>query len=192
MARKLAVVAPVLALVACASTSDSTGAGELTERSTYPAAPYGVTVGTTIENLTFGNPDGTPFTLFDDVFADPHNRVLFIATTAGWCSSCIEEQGTLRAMYKELNGKGLTMLSAYFEDADFNPATGAQAAAWKDRYKLPFPVLTQTPFDLANYYDRRNTPLSMVIDVDTMEILLLMTGFDEQMIRSTIEANLDL
>lgn len=192
MIRKLAPLVLLAILAACASTAEDKGAGELTDRSTYPAGPYGVTAGKTLENLTFGNPDGTPFTLFDDVFADPQNRVLFITTTAGWCGSCIEEQPRLKALYEEFHGAGLAMLSAYFQDSDHNPSTGEQAAAWKERYKLPFPVLTQYPFTLANYYDERNTPLSMVVDVDTMEILLLAIGFDEQVLRTTIKANLDL
>lgn len=191
MIRKLAPLALVFALAACAETSEPGGAGELTDRSEYPQVTFGVTEGSIIRNLEFGQPDGSPFTL-NDIFADTHNRVLFVTTTAGWCSACIEEQPKLKAMYEELNGAGLAMISTYFEDGEGNAATGEQAAGWKDRYRLPFPVLTQNPFTLAEYYDERNTPLAMVIDVDTMEILLITTGFDEQLIRSTITANLDL
>lgn len=189
--RYLVPFALAVLLASCGTSDQTGGAGALTDRSAYPAGPYGVTAGTILENLVFSNPDGTPFSLDEDVFKDPHNRVLLVYTTAGWCTACIGSQPKLRALFEELHGKGLTILSAFVRDAEYQPATGQQAADWKERYHLPFPVVTDGDFVLGAYYDETQTPLMMVVDVDNMEIRLVTTGFDEQLIRSVIEANLD-
>lgn len=192
MIRKLAPLALLALLAACGSSSSKDGAGPLTDRTVYPAAPYGLTEDSILENLIFANPDGSPFSLDANVFKDTHNRVLLMNTTAGWCSACIEEQPKLKALFEDLNPKGLMMVSAIFEDAEYGPATGQQATDWKERYSLPFPVVTDAPFVLSAYYDETQTPLMMVVDVDTMEIKLITTGFDEQLIRAQIESNLDM
>lgn len=190
--RKLVTLALVAVFAACSSDSEAGNAGVLTDRTSYPIESYGLTAGSILAPLTFQNPDGSVFSLDADVFKDSHNRVLLITTTAGWCGACKEEQPKLVALYKQYADAGLEMVSALFEDDNGDPATGAQAAAWKDRYKLPFPVVTDQPFVLSNYYDETLTPLNMVVDVDTMEILLLTTGYDETAIRSVVEANLDM
>lgn len=195
MMRKFALSTLLAALVAAGCATEAThGAGELTDRTKYPEGGYGVTEGSILAPLTFTGPDG-PFSLDDHVFADGHNRVLLITTTAGWCTACKAEQPKLQALYEELSSYGFTIVAAMFEDDQYQPATPEQAASWKDRYKLGFPVVVDpaTPdFQLAAYYDRQLTPMMMVVDVDTMKILSISTGWDEQLLRSKIEGNLDL
>lgn len=179
-----------LALAACGSSEEG-GAGEVTDRSAYPDGPYGLGAGDVLADLTFTGADGAEFS-FGDVFADPKHRVLLVTTTAGWCTACIEEQPKLKALHDELNGKGLQIVAAMFEDADFSPATVQQIADWDARYDLPYPLVLDADFKLGAYYDETLTPMNMIVDVDTMEILKVTTGFDEAVVRAVIEANLDL
>ena len=186
-----ALAAGLLALAGCAS--GTTGdAGDIGDRTKYPQEGHGVTVGSILAPLTFVNPDGSTFSLDADVRADEHHRVLLLTTTAGWCASCKEEQGKLRALYRDLSDHGFLIVSAMFEDDNYGPATPEQAGDWKSRYELPYPVVADPPFVLSAYYDESRTPMMMVVDVDTMEILLLTTGYDETAIRSVVEANLDM
>lgn len=191
MIRRLVPMVLALIVSACATTYPPDDIGEASPRDVYPVGPYGYKVGEIIENLTFSNPDDSPFTLDDHVFKIEHNRVLFMATSAGWCTVCDKEQKHLQALYTKYSGRGLAMLEVYFEDRNERPATGAQAAKWKDNYELSFPVLTQTPFRMPDYLDRQYTPLSMVIGVDTMEILYIGSGFKSDEITPIIEANLN-
>lgn len=190
LARKLLLLALALPLVACDSGAEG-GAGEPTDRTTYPAGPYGLSAGDVLEDLAFVAPDGSPFRL-GDVFANQQNRVMLLTTTAGWCTACLEEQPKLVALHGELSGKGLAVVAALFEDADFAPATVAQAAEWKAQYDLPYPLVLDAGFQLSAYYDETLTPMNMIVDVDTMQILKITTGYDEQVVRAVIEANLDL
>jgi thiol-disulfide isomerase/thioredoxin len=178
------------ALLACGSDSAG-GAGEPTDRTTYPVAAYGKAEGSVIADLKFQAPDGSEYSL-NTVFAEPKNRVMLLTTTAGWCTACIEEQPKLAQIYQELGSKGLIVVAALFEDSDFQPATTGQAKEWVERYKTPYPLVVDAGFQLAGYYDRTATPMNMVVDVDTMTILKITTGFDEAAIRAVIEANLDL
>lgn len=179
------------ALLACGTGDPTGGAGELTDRTSYPGGPYGLAEGSVIADVEFQATDGSAFSL-GDVFADPKNRVLLLTTTAGWCSACIEEQPRLEALHGELSGKGLVIMAALFEDEDYRPATLDQARNWVERYGISYPLVLDADFKLAQYYDRTATPMNMVVDLDTMTILKITTGFEEAVLRAVIEANLDL
>ena len=190
MQRTLLIAVAAAALGACAS-GEPGGAGELTDRTTYPSGPYGTAEGAVLADLAFTAADGSEWSL-GDVFADPHNRVLLLTTTAGWCTACIEEQPKLVALHGDLAGNGLAITAALFEDAEFGPATLDQVRDWNDRYDLPYPVVLDADFQLGAYYDETRTPMNLVVDVDTITILKITTGFDEQVVRGVIENNLDL
>ncbi len=187
MKRILSVLALAVALVGCGSTEDGSGAPG--DRSQYPAGPYGKTEGSVIANLEFQKADGSPFSL-RDVQADEKNRVLLVTTTAGWCTACREEQPKLKQLHSEYAGRGLVIVAAMFEDNDFEKATLAHVQGWQEQYQLPFPVVLDANFQFGAYYDRQLTPMNMIVDVDTMEILQISTGFDEQLVRAMIEGNL--
>lgn len=190
MKRMLFLLALVAAVLCGCGGTDEGGAGELTPRDQYPVEGIGKNAGQVLANLSFKNPDGSDFSLDADVFKNEHNRVMLLTTTAGWCTACIEEQSKLAALHNEFSGKGLIVVAAMFEDANFDPATVEQVAAWKNEYNLPYTMVLDAPFVLGAYYDPSATPMNMIVDVDTMEILKISTGFDEQVVRAVIEANL--
>jgi len=189
--RRHDISAGVLCGVVAASAGCGGGGGPEgpSDRTAYPAAPYGTAQGDVIAPLSFVDPDGAALGL-DDVFADPTRRLLLLSTAAGWCTACIEEQGALQELQDTHGEAGLAVLVAVFEDRDYQPATAALAGAWKDEHSLSFDVVADPDFVLAGYYDSALTPMNMVVDVDTMQILRISTGWDPSAITALIEARL--
>ena len=190
--KTLAAATILLALSACGGASDdSNGNNNMNQlsRDVYPAAPYGKDETSVIDNLAFKNTDETEFKL-EEIFADEGNKLLLISTSAGWCTSCIEEQKKLQARHDQFSDKGLYILLATFEDAGQQPATPEYAKEWQERFNLSYKVVADEPFLFQEYYDRDATPMVMLVDVDTMQILKIMTGFDESVVDAIIDAKL--
>lgn len=185
---RLALACSLLVLTsACAAGSG--GPGAASDRSAYPAGPYGTSEGAVLEDLTFVTPAGEPLSL-SDIHADPANRLLLISTAAGWCTACIEEQPALEELHAQHQADGLVVLVALFEDRDYQPADAALAEAWQQQHELSFHVVADPEFRLGDYYDTSATPMNMIVDIDTMEILVLQTGWDRAIVESVIEARL--
>jgi thiol-disulfide isomerase/thioredoxin len=174
-------------LCACGLAGD--GPRGPSDRTKYPGGPYGTAEGEVIDNLEFIAPDEKPVAL-GDIFADPKNRLLLVVTSAGWCTACIEEQPALQALHEENASRGLVVLVALFEDRDFLAADAALAAAWKDQHELSFHVVADPSFQLGDFYDSSLTPMNMFVDLDTMEILRITTGWDPTLVESIVEARL--
>lgn len=105
--------------------ADAASGADAAAREGYPAAPYGTAQNAVIENHdTFLLPDGSPWSL-SNVYQDGSNRMLLISTSASWCTACIKEQPKIQALYEAYGGRGLEVLVAVFEDAQFKPATAA-------------------------------------------------------------------
>lgn len=178
-------------LVACGSdgtTPASPDAGT-TPRGAYPSGPYGKAEGALIGPLSFTLPDGTPRTL-EDVWKDEGNRLLLLVTASGWCTSCVEEQPALERLHGEWDARGLVIIEALFETQDFAPGDAALAASWKRQYNLSFDVVADPPFVLGDYYDKALTPMNMLVDVSTMKIIRIATGWDPNATEALIRARL--
>ena len=94
----------------------------------------------------------------------------------------------LQEFHETWGPKGLSVMVAIFEDAQFNPATPQIAKDWKDRFGLSFPLVVDAePFKLGEYYNKDLTPMNMFVDVETMRILSVSTGFDRQLAESVVE-----
>lgn len=158
-------------------------------REGYPAGPYGTRERSVLEDLTFVAPDGSRFSLAD-VHADGGNRLILVSTAAGWCTACIEEQPRLQALHREYYARGLFVLVSVFEDAGFAPATAALAADWRARYALDLAVVADPDFVFAPYYDPTLTPMTMIVDAETMEIVWKITGWDQSSVEAILAARL--
>lgn len=178
-----------LALAACGGSETTGGAGGA-DRSTYPAGPYGTTEGSILANLEFIDTEGMPWSL-GQVHADPSRKLMLITTSAGWCTACIEEQPALKERHTTYSGRGLSIVLATFENENFQPADVAYVKrSWKERFDLPFTVVVDPSFKLGAYYDESLTPMNMVVEVETMKILRIMTGFDAAVIDAILDARL--
>ena len=163
----------------------------LAPRDAYPEGPYGEAIGDTIAPLSFIDVEGNPFSLAS-LHQDYFNQVILITTSAEWCTACIKEQPKLEELYNTYRDRGLNVVVTMFQDSNFAPADADLAARWRDKYNLSFPVLADPvdPSTFSPYYDVNLTPMVMLLDVATMEILYLTQGFDEDQVRVQIEARL--
>jgi thiol-disulfide isomerase/thioredoxin len=172
------------------ATSGDPDAAAVAPREGYPNGPYGVAVNATLTNHdTFLTPEGAPWSLAD-VYRDGSKRLLLISTSAGWCTACIKEQPKLQALHETYGPRGLAVVVSVFEDAQFNAATAATAADWRDRYNLSATVVADPPFAFSAYYDAALTPMNMIVDVNTMQILWLTTGWDQSTIDAILSSRL--
>ena len=184
----LALLTGALSVVAgCASGSGD--GGDPVDRSEYPTGPYGTAEGDVIDDLTFGTTESGTFKL-SEIFADEDNKLLLLSTAAGWCAPCREEQPALQQRYDEWKDQGLAVLVAIFEDSNYMAPSTDFVSQWKTQYSLSFDVVLDEPFVLSEYYNADLTPMNMFVDIDTMEILRIQTGFDASTVDALIESQL--
>jgi thiol-disulfide isomerase/thioredoxin len=160
------------------------------DRSNYPG--FGTSTSDILAPLTFKAGSGDDYSIAE-VFADSNNRVMLLTTSAGWCTACIEEQPTLQALHEEFSDRGLFIMVALFETRDYQPANSRLAERWKAQYELDYAVVADPGFVMEPYYpngDSSVTPIVLMVDVDTMEIIEIMVGFNEPAVRAIITNNL--
>jgi AhpC/TSA family len=158
----------------------------------YPAGPYGEVQGATIQNLRFAgwaapkavNYDTTAVELLSlSDFYDPDGskniELLIISAVATWCGVCQTEYQDMQeaALYAGLRPRGVQMLGILFEDAEALPAAYADMNIWAEHFDVEFPFVLDPGFKTGVYFDRSATPMNMVVDAKTMQILLVMTGY---------------
>jgi thiol-disulfide isomerase/thioredoxin len=178
---------------------------------TYPCPPYGTVPGTVMENLTFTG------WIDDDGDGDPLNdgyrtwgldyfysqglagdaSFLVVNVSAGWCTVCRSETRTLPGVYTDYKDKGVRLAQIIFEDYSSNPATKDMVQEWEEYYKLPFPIGVDPSFKMGRYFDYAATPANILIalrdmtidgePVKAMQMLYLMTGYDETELRSYLD-----
>jgi len=183
-------IALFLVVGASGCASGSGDGGDPVDRSEYPGDPYGVSEGDVIADLAFETPEGEAFAL-SDVYENEDNKLLLLSTAAGWCAPCREEQPALEERYGEWKEKGLAVVVAIFEDSNYEEPTSEFVAQWRDQYALTFDVVRDASFVLEPYYNADLTPMNMFVDVDSMEILRIQTGFDASAVDALIESQLD-
>lgn len=185
MHRSVAPLLPLALLIGCATegTSDVVDV----PRDVYPAGPFGTAEGDVIRNHVFTAADGTALAL-QEVRADDDAQLLLLVTAAGWCTACIEEQPELQQLYQRRDADGLRIVVGVFEDAEFAPATAADAAEWQRDHALSFPVVADPQFELHDYYDAALSPMNMLVRLGPMTIERVSTGRDPLLLESMIEA----
>lgn len=165
------------------------GSGGEVDRATYPASGYGTSEGAVLTNHGFVDDAGNLLDL-GDIRMDAANKVMVLTTSAGWCTACIEEQPKLQALQDDLGDQGLVVFITLFEDNNFNPSDAELAAQWRRQYSLSEDVyvVSDADFVMQDYYDRSLTPMTMIVNLDTMEIVKIDTGFDESAVRAILNA----
>lgn len=171
------------------------GGGALGEnaelRQPYPAPPYGTRKGAVIENFRFLGWSNPKLVDFDTAqlktvsladFYDPSGAkgisYLVVTSTAVWCGVCRLEYDDFRqGQVEKYSAQGVEFLGALFEDNDAGPARPRDLELWADLYDVAFPFVLDPGFALGAFFDRASTPVTMVLDARTMEILWLEVGW---------------
>ncbi len=178
------------------ATTSSTGGGP-----TYPAGPYGVTQGQTIQNYAFeGYPSPAaprdtlvPMRLGDfynptggDVFPEgspiapgqPKPRAIGIVVGAVWCAPCQQEaRSVLPEKHDILDPIGGTI---FFVLADTDqpgvPATAQDLERWTQTFDTDFPAALDPDYALGAVIKADAFPANILIDTRTMAIVDVVSG----------------
>ena len=111
-----------------------------------------------------------------------------LTTGAEWCTACIEEQPILEAFYNEYKNDGLRIVEVLFEDINYEPADSENAQNWKTANNVSYDVVADPDFSFEIYQDRSLTPLVMLVEVNTMIILKMTSGFDETLFEALVRS----
>jgi peroxiredoxin len=162
------------------------------ENGDYPRGPYGVDVGQIVTDLNFIDWEDRPYRL-SDMRQEPNTQIIAIVTLAAWCPTCAQKMAALSAMNAELRALGVLTVTSLYENANFQPATARDAAAWRRQHELDFPVVADGPQVLRPYFSPFGRNTYILIDAASMEILLLSQGFQtnvlEQQLRERLMPN---
>jgi peroxiredoxin len=144
----------------------------------YPAGPYGTHIGDRIQNLTFLTVDGTNVSL-RDYYQDTTRKLLLVYQTAGWCSACAYESRHLNGIYTSYWSRGLSIMAAVFEDDYGYPATREYAQEYARTYGFLFTTVVDSPSQLNAYCHEELSPMNLLIDLSTMNIVDIQYGYDD-------------
>lgn len=166
--------------------------GEVAE--SYPEGPKGGEVGDLAPNVCVEgwlDPKAARFeasemeTLCLSDFWDPEqrsHRLLLVNTAAIWCSACqVEYQGSssrppLASEVEARRAKGLRILGTLFQDASLNPAKPSHGVEWTRAFDVDFPFGIDPDFVMGAFAKADVQPFNMVIDTETMRIVLAIQG----------------
>jgi hypothetical protein len=161
----------------------------------YPKAPYGTVEGSIIENIElFGwkDPAAAQFDVVSGAsvhlgdFYNPDSpagegtEFIMLNAVAAWCGVCRTEYQHLEddQTYAQLAPRGLEMVGVLFEDNNGDPSTYTDLTNWSRSYSVGFPFVNDPGFKTGIYFDKSATPMNMIIDARTMQIVLVMTGYN--------------
>jgi thiol-disulfide isomerase/thioredoxin len=153
----------------------------------YPAPPYGETVGSIIDDHSFLIPGDDTMVRLSDYYQHATKRVLLINASAGWCGACKQEAGELNNVLAKYGPQGLDILYTLFEDWNGGPANEDFYNGWMAQYGGDYLTVLDPEFQMGIYFNVEATPMNMLVDLETMTIVWLETGFNP----FALEAKLD-
>jgi hypothetical protein len=170
----------------------------------YPPGPYGSRVGDTVENLCFDgwrNPKSQGYDTnkldricLGDFHDDASARLLLVESCAIWCVACRSEYGGSGASRPSLaerlatrQKEGFRVLGTIFQNADSQPATPTDAAAWASEYSLEFPFTVDENHQLGLFTSSAVAPFNLLLDTRTMKVVLELSGDEPSVLFSAAD-----
>lgn len=164
----------------------------------YPSGPYGTKLGATIENMDFygwRTPSGVNFDLaraetlrFSDYYnsaavAGQGVEYILLNVVASWCSVCRREYTEMATnqVYASLAPRGLEIIGVLYEDNNSDPSRFVDMSNWAQAFSVAFPFVNDPGFKTGKYFDRSATPMNMLIDARSMQIVQVATGYRPSM-----------
>jgi hypothetical protein len=167
----------------------------------YPAGPYGIAVGSVIEDYEF---QGLPNSLVDadnlqtirlsdfynptgaDVFppgspygeGQPKPKALLVNVGAVWCGPCnFEAKNIFPPRYAEFQPQGGEFLFALVDGPEPGvPAEEKHLEGWAKKYDLDYPCVLDPPYKLGALFESDGFPANTIIDTRTMAIKVALTA----------------
>ena len=158
----------------------------------YPAGPYGMGLNMTVPNLELlglRRPTdhavscvrGQPVPELERIalaeFYDPDGakgiELIMVNMSAVWCSVCRSEFSSFRktGIYAEYKARKVEFVGVLFEDTNYDPAKPADISCWSSQYGVEFPMLLDPQFRTGGMFLAEATPMNVVIDARTMQIV---------------------
>ncbi len=169
----------------------------------YPTEPYGTEEGNTIKDLSWTDTDAKIISLkklHSMSIKTGYPRVIILVESAGWCDPCRQEAPALSQFFKDTRlPNGQERIAVIQTVVDDNTADGVMsnpdefAKSWKTQYAIEFPVVgdngkfaSENGFDnglplLENYNASGSIPFNLIINAQTMKIVGLENGTDENL-----------
>ena len=179
-----------------APVSDVGASGPSYQKQDYPAGPYGTGVHATLENFAFlGWHD--PVAANYDVskleqvrlseYYNPDGRsdvkLIWINASAVWCSVCRAELTYIRDNHVRatFQPKGVQLIETLFEDNKSGPAKPLDLHNWgmQSSFAIDFPLLLDPGFKLGAFFTSDATPLNMLVDARTMQVIDATMGYSQ-------------
>lgn len=176
-------------------TPSGASAGNFEPLGAYPTGPYGAERGAVIEDLAFigwHDPVRAGFDLANlervrlSDFYDPNGaetELIVVNASAVWCPACRSEMATIdqRDLGAAYRRSKVAIVGTLFEDGTGAPAKPEDLVLWgsKLNFTVDFPLVLDPALQLGPYFSQSVTPLNLVIDARTMEILQVFMGYSE-------------
>lgn len=175
---------------------DGSGSPSVTpeyQKVVYPSGPYGVGVGSVIEDFAFlgwRDPVASAYDVerLEEIrlseFYNPEGTVndlklIWINASAVWCTVCRAELKDIdtQDIQASRRSKGLLMIETLFEDNDSLPAKPEHLSKWGTAFNIDFPLLVDPGFKLGTFFSSDATPLNLLVDARTMRIVDATMGY---------------
>lgn len=130
----------------------------------YPAGPYGSDEGRLFRPFSLENCDGSGlYNFHNQEFCDGRLTVLVVA--AGWCRPCQIEAPQIQSEITEVYGsRGVRVVVAMSQNADYSPPSIAFCNVWRERYGLTNPMVIDPMGVTQIYFPNMAYPANMIID----------------------------
>lgn len=89
---------------------------------------------------------------------DHRGKIVFINFWATWCPPCRDEMPSMEKLYTEFKGSDFTMLAVDLREG------AKKVRAFKERFKLNFPILLDSDGRVGSEYGVRSIPTTYLID----------------------------
>lgn len=170
-----------------------TSEGDFRPLAAYPPGPYGSELGSVIENHAFLGWRDPVRSAFDPTrlerveladYYDPtgsRTELIVVNASAVWCPACRAEMRDIDVadLSQSFRERKVVLVGTLFEDADFAPAKPQDLALWGSglNFLLDFPLVLDPGLKLGPYFAQSVTPLNLVLDARTMQIVFVQMGY---------------
>lgn len=173
----------------------------------YPAGPYGINVGSIIENFAFTgyvdpsnavgpdhrvalsladfyNPTGEGTHPAGAAFAEgePLPKALMINVSAVWCGPCQNEAANvLPDEYDRFAPRGAEILLNLADGAEPGvAATFSDLDNWVTTFPVEYPSVVDPTYQMGALFDSSSFPANIIVDTRDMSIVTVIAGVPEQ------------